>query len=401
MRSGSTRSGGDRTSSVRPGGETPSKSSGRREGQQEAYWWSRVKRHRVGWRALPLHPGARATSATSRDQTRPGRVRPECADCSIVSPGTDWVRRHVDRSGGRRARRAALAASGAIARPANGGGCGATRSRVRRRGRLSPGGRLVRAGGRVLTDPAALAAAARRSRRRQPCDGRDVAWPRDRRRRLRRTQRARSDRVFILDGEQWRELHRLPEGRAAGGAAVVGDTLYVVGGIGPTGLARAALALDLRRDAWRQIPGPTPREHLAVTAAAGRVYALAGRTAGLDTNLRTLESWKPGTRRSNRLSPVPTSRGGTGATVIGRTIVSIGGEQPGGTISLSTRTTRERGTGAPAGPADATARARRRVAWTHGVRDRGRPAAGLDDERRRRVPDAALTRLLIATAIAR
>ena len=157
---------------------------------------------------------------------------------------------------------------------------------------------------------------------------------------------APSDRVFILDGEQWRELHRLPEGRAAGGAAVVGDTLYVVGGIGPTGLARAALALDLRRDAWRQIPGPTPREHLAVTAAAGRVYALAGRTAGLDTNLRTLESWKPGTRRWIRLSPVPTSRGGTGATVIGRTIVSIGGEQPGGTIKLvyayDTRTRRWR-----------------------------------------------------------
>jgi non-specific serine/threonine protein kinase len=157
---------------------------------------------------------------------------------------------------------------------------------------------------------------------------------------------APSDRVFVLDGEQWRELHRLPAGRAAGGAAVVGDTLYVVGGIGPTGLARAALALDLRRDAWRQIPGPTPREHLAVTAAAGRVYALAGRTAGLDTNLRTLESWKPGTRRWTRLSPVPTSRGGTGATVVGRTIISIGGEQPGGTIKLvyayDTRTARWR-----------------------------------------------------------
>ena len=143
-----------------------------------------------------------------------------------------------------------------------------------------------------------------------------------------------SDRAFVLDGDRWRELDRLPAGRAAGGAAVIGDTLYVVGGIGPAGLARAALALDLQRGAWRQIPGPTPREHLAVT------------TAGLDTNVRTLESWQPGARAWTRLPPVPTSRGGTGTTVVGRTIVSIGGEQPGGTIKLvyayDTRTRRWR-----------------------------------------------------------
>ena len=144
---------------------------------------------------------------------------------------------------------------------------------------------------------------------------------------------APSDRAFVLENGRWRELARLPAGRAAGGAAVIGDTLYVVAGIGPAGLTRASYALDLRRNRWRQIPGPTPREHLAVTATGGRVYALAGRTAGLDTNVRTLESWKPGARRWTRLPPVPVARGGTGATAVGRTIVSIGGEAPGGTIA--------------------------------------------------------------------
>jgi non-specific serine/threonine protein kinase len=157
---------------------------------------------------------------------------------------------------------------------------------------------------------------------------------------------APSDRAFVLEGERWRELRSLPAGRAAGGAAVIGNTLYVVGGVGPAGLARAAFALDLRRGRWRQIPAPTPREHLAVTSTGGRVYALAGRTAGLNTNLRTFESWKPGTRRWMRLAPVPTSRGGTGATAVGRTIVSIGGEEPGGTIervyAYDTRTRRWR-----------------------------------------------------------
>lgn len=155
-----------------------------------------------------------------------------------------------------------------------------------------------------------------------------------------------SDRVFVLEGDSWRELARMPEGRGAAGAAVVGDTLFVVGGIGPNGLASAALALDLRRGAWRRIPGPVPREHLAVTATGGRVYALAGRTGGLDTNVRTLESWRPGERRWTRHRPIPRSRGGTGAAAVGRTIVSVGGEEPGGTIrtvyAFDTRTGRWR-----------------------------------------------------------
>lgn len=141
------------------------------------------------------------------------------------------------------------------------------------------------------------------------------------------------NRAFVLQGNRWRELRRMPAGRAAGGAAVIGDTLYVVAGVGPRGLARTGFALDLRTNRWRTIPGPTRREHLAVTATGGRVYALAGRTAGIDTNLRVLESWRPGTRRWTPLPRVPASRGGTGAAAVGRTIVSVGGEEPGGAIA--------------------------------------------------------------------
>jgi N-acetylneuraminic acid mutarotase len=141
-----------------------------------------------------------------------------------------------------------------------------------------------------------------------------------------------SDRVFVLENDRWRELAHLAQPRAAAGAAILGDTLYVVGGIGPNGLARVGLALNLRTGTARTIPGIFPREHLAATSANGRVYALAGRTAGIDTNLRIVESWRPGAKRWTRLAPVPGSRGGTGAATVGRTIVSVGGEAPGGTI---------------------------------------------------------------------
>lgn len=141
-----------------------------------------------------------------------------------------------------------------------------------------------------------------------------------------------SDRVFVLENDRWRELAHLAQPRAAGGATIVGDTLYVVGGIGANGLARVGLALNLRTGATRTIPGPFPREHLAAASANGRVYAIAGRTAGLNTNLRIVESWRPGAKRWTRLAGVPGSRGGTGAAAVGRTIVSVGGEAPGGTI---------------------------------------------------------------------
>ena len=79
-----------------------------------------------------------------------------------------------------------------------------------------------------------------------------------------------------------------------------------------------------------------------MTALGGRVYALGGRLAGIDTNLRTLEVLDPRTRRWRRLAPIPHARGGTGVAAVGTDLVSVGGEEPSGTIAsvyaYSTRT---------------------------------------------------------------
>jgi Kelch motif/Galactose oxidase, central domain len=139
--------------------------------------------------------------------------------------------------------------------------------------------------------------------------------------------------AFVLDRGVWHALPRLPEPRAAGGAAVVAGRLYVVGGVAASGLARRAFALDLRTRRWTIVPAPTPREHLAVTATGGKIYALGGRRAGYDTNVAEFEVWTPGTRRWRRLAPVPEPRGGTGAAVAAGSIVSVGGEAPSGTIA--------------------------------------------------------------------
>jgi non-specific serine/threonine protein kinase len=137
--------------------------------------------------------------------------------------------------------------------------------------------------------------------------------------------------AFVFFRGRWRKLRRLPAPRAAAGAAVIGRRLYVVGGVvAPGRLARQMLVLDLRTGRWSFAPGPSPREHLAATAAAGAVYALAGRSGG--TNFTTFERYSPARRSWLPLPPVPYPRGGTGAAVVGRRIVSVGGEEGAGTI---------------------------------------------------------------------
>jgi non-specific serine/threonine protein kinase len=140
--------------------------------------------------------------------------------------------------------------------------------------------------------------------------------------------------AFVLERGRWRALLRMPFARAAAGAAVANGKIVVAGGVTPGArrLARSALSFDLRTRRWSIVPGPTPREHLGVTSFAGTVYAVAGRTSGLDTNLMHFESYRPGERSWRRLAPVPDSRGGTGAAALNGHVVSVGGEEPEGTI---------------------------------------------------------------------
>ena len=144
--------------------------------------------------------------------------------------------------------------------------------------------------------------------------------------------RSRLTTLFSFARGAWTRLPPMPEERAAAGAAIVKGKLYVVGGVGsPTigqrsDLARTTLVYDIARRRWSAFPGPTPREHLGVTALNGRIYAVGGRTAGADTNLAIVEVYAPGARKWKRLPQIPGKRGGTGAAGAGRWIVSAGGE---------------------------------------------------------------------------
>jgi non-specific serine/threonine protein kinase len=139
--------------------------------------------------------------------------------------------------------------------------------------------------------------------------------------------------VFLLEDGFWSVLAPMPGARAAAAAAIANGRLYVLGGRnGRRALARDAFAYRFATRRWERIPGPEPREHLAAASARGRVYAIGGRAAGIDTNSARFEVYDPGTKSWRRLAPLPGARGGTGAAAIGGRIVSVGGEQPAGTI---------------------------------------------------------------------
>jgi hypothetical protein len=206
-------------------------------------------------------------------------------------------------------------------------------------------------------------------------------------------------RAFVFARGHWRALRRPPAPRAAAGAAIVGSRLYVAGGVtAPGALAKKLLVLDLRTGRWAFEPGPSPREHLAVVAAGGLVYALAGRSAG--TNFTTVEAFSPARATWRRLPPVrvPATqrRPGRVAASACRATAS--------TAWSPARTRRPRRScrrPPPRRPRRCACRRpprRCRHAGTAHLRDRGRPAARPPRQLGERVPAAAVASRSISSA---
>ena len=142
----------------------------------------------------------------------------------------------------------------------------------------------------------------------------------------------------MLFDRRWHPLPGMPEPRAAGGAVIVRNRLYVVGGVGAgpqRPLARrSSMYLDLRTLRWSLFRGlATPREHLGVTALGGRVYAIGGRAGGPETNTHAAEAYDTVRRGWSTLPDAPTRRGGNGATRAAGRVVAVGGEAREATIA--------------------------------------------------------------------
>ena len=126
---------------------------------------------------------------------------------------------------------------------------------------------------------------------------------------------------------RWHELEPMPTPRGALGAAIVGGTLYAIGGRdGPYSRAEVE-AYDLERGTWSErspIPG-RGRDHFGAAALDGFVYVAGGRYEGgeeMDEFLR----YDPRTDRWTEMPALPIGISGITMERVGDELVVSGGE---------------------------------------------------------------------------
>lgn len=133
--------------------------------------------------------------------------------------------------------------------------------------------------------------------------------------------------------DAWRtDYPDLPEGRQHVGGAVVGHTLYVVGGrtLNRTLVRDTVFALDLDDvgAGWQtRSPLPTARGGLACAALDGRIYCAGGENPDLGGYgvYEQTEAYDVATDTWEELAPMALPRHGTGAAAVGGKVYIPGG----------------------------------------------------------------------------
>jgi hypothetical protein len=109
---------------------------------------------------------------------------------------------------------------------------------------------------------------------------------------------------------------RLPQGTRYAGVAAIGSTIYVAGGIVPTGTSDAVYAVRPGGAARRIATLPAPEAHAALVALGGKLYLVGGtRVLAID----------PATGASSVAAALPVSLADPSVVVVGGKIVVAGG----------------------------------------------------------------------------
>lgn len=153
--------------------------------------------------------------------------------------------------------------------------------------------------------------------------------------------------VFVYDpkAERWSSGPSLPQARAEGVVASIGEKIYFVGGRVPTSAeakhisehadTSRAEALDLHSGRWTRIAdAPSARNSAAGAVIGNKLYVVGGRqmVAQADgrsrpVNVATLEVYDPATDRWETRAPMPLAQGGLAAAAHDGKLYVFGGEQ--------------------------------------------------------------------------
>jgi len=123
----------------------------------------------------------------------------------------------------------------------------------------------------------------------------------------------------------WSKLAPMPTARGAVAVGVVGDVLYVAGGMRSGRAVRTVEAYDFKTGRWRRVADmPRSREHAAGAVVGGRFYVVGGRDLR-DDSLETVERYDAARDAWEPMPPLPQPSGGLEAFELSGALVAMGG----------------------------------------------------------------------------
>ncbi|MEO6098352.1 MAG: kelch repeat-containing protein [Fibrobacteria bacterium] len=143
---------------------------------------------------------------------------------------------------------------------------------------------------------------------------------------------SRHSMVYDPGLNRWERIKPIPYSTAAGGVAVVGGRLYVIGGVDTNGIALDRVQeYDPATDTWRERASmPTAREHLGIAVLDSQIYVVAGRLRGTGgISVTNFEVFSPTHNTWDTLPRLPVSRSGLAFVAARGRLYAMGGEWPG------------------------------------------------------------------------
>jgi N-acetylneuraminic acid mutarotase len=145
--------------------------------------------------------------------------------------------------------------------------------------------------------------------------------------------------VFRYDPatNSWTELAPMPAGTERGTSAVgvAGTKIYLAGGlrtlvVGPGGLQDTVptfSSYDVATGEWETLPElPQARDHVGGAVVGDTMYVLGGRDRGVENVRGSTYAYDITARVWSERAPMPTARGGVATAVVGEQIYVMGGE---------------------------------------------------------------------------
>ncbi len=129
----------------------------------------------------------------------------------------------------------------------------------------------------------------------------------------------------------WRDLPPLPSPRQEVAVTVLGEEVYVLGGLTPGGATNGVAVLDTRTGGWSEGPAlPRVLHHGAAATVDGRVYSIGGFLGTSFSPTSEVFRLDPQQGGWDTVAPLPAPRGALAAAVIDGRIYAAGGNGPGG-----------------------------------------------------------------------